>query len=170
MRRLIKYLIKKLESYLDKKGSYFIITGRPINNTETVPYLKRYFLFRSNFLNIYLHRFLRSDADELHDHPWNFATYVVEGEYKEHTFYGVNHRKEGSLAIRKATDFHRVEVDKDRPLGEVNNSPLTLFISGPRKKEWGFISRNYGFSHSKPRWVPYWEYLNVERKKKEDWD
>lgn len=170
MRRLIKHIVKKLETHLHSKGKYFVITGRPINNTETVPYLMRYFVFRSSFFNIYIHRFLRSDADELHDHPWNFGTYVVEGEYKEHTFYGVNHRKEGSFAYRRSTDFHRVEVDKNRSMDEINEAPLTLFFSGPRKKEWGFMSRNYGYSHAKPRWIPYWEYLKVERKEKEDWD
>ena len=167
---MIRTFIKLLETYLYNKGKYFVITGRPINNTETVPYLVRYFVFRSKWLNVYIHRFLRSDADELHDHPWDFATYVVEGSYKEHTFYGVTEREQGSLAFRRATDFHRVEVDKNRPIEEVKDAPLTLFVSGPRKKEWGFISREYGYSHSKPQWIPYWNYLKVERKEKEDWD
>lgn len=41
-------------------------------------------------INIYLHHFQRSDDDRaLHDHPWWFnASWILEGEYDEITFWG----------------------------------------------------------------------------------
>ena len=51
-------------------GRYRIINDR----IDEEPYLERYYLFlkeRNNFpFNIFLHRFLKSDPDDLHDHPW----------------------------------------------------------------------------------------------------
>ena len=51
------------------------------------PYLLRWFLIPQNrFLNVYLHRFLRSDDDRaLHDHPWWNVSLLLEGAYTEHT-------------------------------------------------------------------------------------
>ena len=38
------------------------------------PYLERYYVFlkdRTYFpFNVFLHRFLKSDPDDVHDHPW----------------------------------------------------------------------------------------------------
>lgn len=51
------------------------------------PYMLRWWLIRRNrFFNIYLHKFLRSDDDRaLHDHPWLNMSYLLDGEYIEHS-------------------------------------------------------------------------------------
>src|SRR3954465_13658675 len=52
------------------------------------PYLTRWTLFgaRSNGnVAVYLHRFHRSDADELHNHPWPFISIILAGGYWERT-------------------------------------------------------------------------------------
>ena len=55
---------------LDKLGRKRIIMDR-VNND---PYLERYYLFlkdRKRFpFNIFLHKFLKGDPDDVHDHPW----------------------------------------------------------------------------------------------------
>lgn len=49
---------------------------------EVLVYLRRYFLFRSRFGNIYLHQILRSDDDpDPHDHPWSFVSLILSGGY-----------------------------------------------------------------------------------------
>jgi hypothetical protein len=54
---------------LDRLGRRRVVMDR-VNNE---PYLERYYLFlkdRDTFpFNIFLHKFLRSDPDDLHDHP-----------------------------------------------------------------------------------------------------
>jgi hypothetical protein len=49
------------------------------------PYLERYYLFlkdRKRFpFNVFLHKFLKSDPDDVHDHPWPYATIILKGGY-----------------------------------------------------------------------------------------
>lgn len=112
------------------------------------PYLRRHWLLpRNKLFNVYVHEFLRSDDDRaLHDHPWLFnASWMLDGQYVEHTIAagGISDR-----ALRVAGDFkfrwggapHRVEL---------TGAPCwTVFITGPRVREWGFHCPN-GWVHWK---------------------
>ena len=111
------------------------------------PYLRRWFVLpRNPVFNVYLHQFLRSDDDRaLHDHPWLFnASLLLRGSYVEHTIKagGIEMRtlrQAGAFKLRCGPAPHRVELLGD-PFAEVEN-PLpcwTLFITGPRVRQWGF--------------------------------
>lgn len=154
--RLAKTLIRHCES----KNKYWVITGRPNEGTmKEVPYLVRYFVFRSKWLSVYIHRFLRSDTDGLHNHPWNFATLLLEGGYKEHTFFGVNERsaRKNRFVTRKTSDFHRVEIDGFYTFEERDKAPLTVLVHGPYKGDWGFLNPHTS------KWEPWWTYLNLPK-------
>ena len=75
----MKWFLKLLE----RIGRKRIVMDR-INNE---PYLERYYLFlkdRKYFpFNVFLHRFLKSDPDDVHDHPWPYATLILKGGYYE---------------------------------------------------------------------------------------
>jgi hypothetical protein len=122
------------------------------------PYLRRHWLIpRNRLLNVYVHEFLRSDDDRAHhDHPWLFnASYLLEGEYVEHTIRagGVlvrTHRKAGDWKFRWGKAPHRVELignEGDPPeVPFVEAAPCwTVFITGPRVREWGFYCMERGF-------------------------
>lgn len=50
------------------------------------PYLIRFYLFWFLGFNLKLHVIIRSDAErELHDHPWDYFSYMISGGYKEET-------------------------------------------------------------------------------------
>lgn len=108
----------------------FIIGGKD------QPYLKRWWIIpRNRWFNIYLHKFLRSDDDRaLHDHMYINFSYLLKGQYVEHTIAqgGVHHSKRykaGVFRFRLPTTAHRIEVDQ----------PVwSLFVTGPRVREWGF--------------------------------
>lgn len=124
----------------NKRQPDFIIGG------ESSPYLRRWWLIpRNKWFNVYLHEFLRSDDDRaLHCHPWLNFSYLLEGEYIEHTIAagGIHyaaHRKAGNWKFRFATSAHRIEVGKPC---------WTLFITGPVVREWGFHCVK-GFRHWK---------------------
>ena len=72
-------LLKLLERF-DRKR---IVMDR-VNNE---PYLERYYLFlkdRKRFpFNVFLHKFLKSDPDDVHDHPWPYFTLILRGGYWE---------------------------------------------------------------------------------------
>ncbi|MGA0569608.1 hypothetical protein ACO2Q9_02685 [Variovorax sp. VNK109] len=111
------------------------------------PYLKRHRLLPSNpLLNIFVHEFLRSDDDRaLHDHPWLFnISVLLSGEYREHTPHGVFARYCGDIVFRWWKSPHRVELltiadfVSSQPYNDTPISCWTLFIRGPRIREWGF--------------------------------
>lgn len=161
MRWLIEKICNALVKWCVKKNRIFMITGGDQGNTV---YLVRYIVFKSRFGCIYIHRFMRTDADDPHDHPWNFWTYVISGGYTEKFFdkskpvhqnnkylsYWTateNKRLPGSLAYRKCTDIHVVKTDKERHMGELEGAPYTLCFMGPRRRDWGFWPLGYNGAH-----------------------
>ena len=111
------------------------------------PYLLRWFVIpRNPFLNIYLHEFHRPDDDRaLHDHPWMWASYVIDGQYVEHTIKSglpvQRLRKPGSWAFRLPKTAHRIELEKGLVSDDGRQLYFrcwTLFITGPRIRNWGF--------------------------------
>lgn len=131
-------------------------------------YLRRWYLLpRNPVFNVYLHNFLRSDDDRaLHDHPWHWASLLLRGQYIEHTIAagGIHHRQlrqPGSIKLCAPWRAHRVELvsagselapasERIRYLAglQAADAPLpcwTLFITGPRVREWGFHCAQQGF-------------------------
>lgn len=153
MKLLIEYLVHKLVQWCIRNNRVFHITG---DGQEDV-YLVRYIVFKSKWGCFYIHRFMRSDASDPHDHPWNFFTYIVSGGYEEHFFdvskpviengrfesfwrKKINVRKAGSLAYRRATDIHRVVIPQRFMMKDIQRAPLTACIMFKRKRHWGFWS------------------------------
>lgn len=145
--------------FLEKFGRKRIVMDR-VNDQ---PYLERYYIFlkdRTRFpFNIFLHKFLKSDPDDLHDHPWPYATLILKGGYWEWVpqFNSLNQkvgeiavwRKPGHFRICKATSFHRIELDPDVEC-------WTLFMPGPKQREWGFLSKG--------KWIQWEQYLTSRAK------
>ena len=111
------------------------LSCRTIKGLDGSEYLlRRYLLPRNRFLNIYLHRFLGSDDDRaLHDHPWYSVSCVLNGRLIEHCSDGTTREiKRGKFTVRSPKFQHRIEL----PQGE---SAITLFITGPVVRTWGFV-------------------------------
>lgn len=115
------------------------------------PYMRRWWVIpRNRWFNVYLHHFLRSDDDEaLHDHPWWNLSWILRGRYLE--IVPVNQREpsgESRVRFRMASDFafrkasfaHRVQLLNIWPphVRPMPRACWTLFITGPRIREWGF--------------------------------
>ena len=152
------FLSKFLLNTLDRLGRKRIVTDRQDNE----PYLERYYVFlkdRTWFpFNVFLHKFLKSDPDDVHDHPWPYATLILKGCYYEWVakFNSLGEkigeermwRGPGHFRVCSATSYHRIELDPDV-------TAWTLFMPGPKKREWGFLVNN--------KWVRHDQYLQ-ERK------
>lgn len=111
------------------------------------PYLRRWHVVpRNRLFNIYLHEFRRSDDDRaLHDHPWVNASILLCGAYIEHTIdAGGIHRRRcfrpGDIRLRLPSSAHRVELISGVP-------SWSLFLTGPRIREWGFHCPHAGWVH-----------------------
>lgn len=151
-------MIQKFLSWLDAHGRKRIVMDRASDE----PYLERYYLFlkeRESFpFNVFLHKFLKSDPDDVHDHPWPYATLILKGGYWEWIphFDTVGRktgeyqvwRSPGHFRVSKANSFHRIELDPDI-------TAWTLFMPGAKQRDWGFLVRN--------KWVQWEEYLKQRK-------
>lgn len=140
---MFKNLMKRL-------GRYRVIMDR----TDNEPYLERYYVFlkdRKTFpFNIFIHKFLKSDPDDLHDHPWGYFTLILRGGYWEYTPKGKFWRGPGHFRVNSAKSLHRIEV-------ESGITAWTMFIPFVKKREWGFIKKG--------KWIQHEQYLNARKDK-----
>ena len=139
-----------LKNLFARLGRYRVIMDRENNE----PYLERYYLFlrdRQWFpFNVFLHKFLKSDPDDVHDHPWPYATLILRGGYYEWTPVFDKEGKKiaefctwrgpGHFRVCRANSFHRIELDP-------NITAWTLFMPGPKQRDWGFLVRNQWVQH-----------------------
>lgn len=141
---------------------------RIINGPDDKPYLERYHLLRLPFgYQVYLHRFVASDPGRgLHNHPWQHAiSWVLSGTYEEIRMRGAlqdnqlqSRRLEaGSFNLIGGQVFHRINIQPGREC-------WSLFIHGPRAKDWGFLRGKDYVRHelvvaqeSNPQW---WKQAN----------
>ena len=69
--------------FLERNGRKRVVMDR----VDSEPYLERYYVFlkdRTWFpFNVFIHKFLKSDPDDVHDHPWPYATLILKGGYWE---------------------------------------------------------------------------------------
>lgn len=142
---------------LERLGRKRIILDRVAEE----PYLERYYVFlkdRKWFpFNIFVHKFLKSDPDDVHDHPWPYATVILKGGYFEWTpVFGDEGNKIGEVCqwrapghfrVCRSTSYHRIELD---PSVEC----WTMFMPGPQKREWGFLVNN--------KWIHNEQYLTAK--------
>lgn len=152
-------MLKRLSEFLKRHGRQRIILDRQSQE----PYLERYYLFlkeRKWFpFNIFLHKFLKSDPDDVHDHPWPYATLILKGGYyewiPEFNDQGKKFREycvwrgPGSFRVCRANSYHRIELVKDVEC-------WTLFMPGPHIREWGFLVDN--------KWTHNEEYIEQRKK------
>ena len=95
-----------------------------MDRVDNQPYLERYYLFlkdRKTFpFNVFLHKFLKGDPDDIHDHPWPYATLILKGGYYEWTpnfdstgakISETRHwRRPGHFRICSPNSYHRIEL------------------------------------------------------------
>lgn len=127
-----------------------VLTEKAPPGEQLAIYLQRWYVIPHNrFFNIYVHHFMRSDEDRaLHDHPWPSMSILLVGRYLEHMPNGKSAiRSEGHFYVRRASAAHRIEL-LDIYNRNKTAQVLTLFITGPHVREWGFLCPN-GWRHWK---------------------
>lgn len=145
-KRLITMLKSRIFMAFNRMMRNLMVERQPdfVIGGQERPYLRRWWIIpRNPIFNVYLHQFLRSDDDRaLHDHPWLFnCSILVDGFYAEHTPDGVATRFAGDWKFRWGRAPHRIELLTAAPAGEEKEMTfpcVTLFITGPRVRQWGF--------------------------------
>lgn len=113
-------------------------------------YLHRWYIIpRNKYFNVYLHKFYCNDEDRaLHDHPWWSCSFLLKGEVKEHQLNKIKLIPWLFPIIRSARFCHRLEL--------VHGPVITLFITGPRIRHWGF--------HCPNNWKPWEKFTSADGK------
>jgi len=115
-----------------------------ITRSDGKIYLIRWTLFTCKYFSLKVHKFLLSDDNISHDHPWDFVTFIIRGGYIEYipTFMGsyfpaeFNPEKSkihhpGDILYRPAKWIHRIEV---------HQTCWTFVITLRKKQSWGFYT------------------------------
>lgn len=128
-----------------------VIYGCEARGDGDSAYLTRWELFACRWGAVYVHKFHRSDAADLHDHPWAFVSLILWRGYVEETqafpsravprsafearVRAITRRRKwpGMLLFRRARHAHRVELVDGKPA-------WSLMIRGPYVREWGFFT------------------------------
>jgi hypothetical protein len=120
-----------------------------MDRIDNEPYLERYYVLfntrQHKGFNVYLHKFLKGDPDDVHDHPWSYATFILAGGYYEwipqfnpdgtKSCEIRKWRGPGHFRICRPESYHRVEL-------KPGVTAWTLFMPGPHKRQWGFLVDN----------------------------
>lgn len=105
------------------------------------PYLFRWYIMYDEAIGgLMLHLQVADDPERpLHDHPWDNTSLILAGGYRERIqSFPPNgevepfERKPGDLIERAAHEAHRLS------LPEGVSYTITLFMCGPKVKDWGF--------------------------------
>jgi hypothetical protein len=92
---------------------------------------------RNPFFNVFLHHIIESDDDRaLHDHPWVSLSVILDGSYVEITRTGERLWPTDAIIFRRAKHAHRLVI---KPLDASFSGALSLFITGPTIRQWGFL-------------------------------
>ena len=154
---------------MDMAGRKRVIMDRSGNT----PYMVRYYLlFRDRKddtrFNVFIHKIIKSDEDDLHDHPWGYFTFILSGGYwetvgdvevnmdnDEITEFKTATRWCGRFYMQKVDDthIHRLELKKDENTG-YETPCWSLFIPFTRTRDWGF----YTMEHDGLKWKSAEEY------------
>lgn len=97
------------------------------------PYLYRWVLILFGY-SFRLHHWVKSDDNRhLHDHAWNFYTFIIRGHYYDVTESGEEKMEASTITYRNAEHKHYVRVPE--------GGCWTLLLTGKRVRKWGFWVR-----------------------------
>lgn len=147
MRWLAKFLYPRMMRLAEGRRPDFEV----VRDGDKEVYLRRWWVIpRNNYFNVYLHHMLRDDDPILHDHMYvsvslmvgrgllmeNYCLRPKSGELPVHRSRWVH---EGDVVFRSSRMAHQLIVLRET---------WTIFVTGPRIKEWGFYCPK-GFRHWK---------------------
>lgn len=118
-------------------------------------YLTRYGIVQTPWFSVFVHRMDGPDSrSTLHDHPWQFVSFVLKGGYHERRLEphkrGVYTRRVTRVNVMRTHDAHSIER-------LIRVPTWTLMVTGPRRRVWGYWRRewvDYG-THVRWTWTQY---------------
>lgn len=150
MRWLARWLLPRLQDYLAADPPDFQV----IRGEDRLVYLRRWWVIRRNrFFNVYLHNMILDDDATLHDHPYASLSLVLTDGLQERYCLQPGwddlmrvprlDGSQGPIELRMRFRSPRAGdlVYRSSRLAHqliVKEPAWTLFVTGPRVREWGF--------------------------------
>ena len=118
------------------------------------PFLRRWHLIsENNALNIYLHKWTAPDDVSLglHDHPWDSRSLHLSGPplWELQPIGGVGDTISSWMKFPVEDDCRRLATHIHAITGDMteDDPTCTLFITGPKIREWGFWAKGKPWQH-----------------------
>ena len=158
--KLTAFILERTAHLNDNNPRVRIIKDR---NDEDDYLIRHYMLIqdRKDFpFNVFLHKFMKGDEDDIHDHPWGFFHLILSGGYYEHVTAnedGVSLDK-GLKRVWRGPGYWKIVGPSYKHRIELGDSkPWTIFIPFKRCRDWGFWIPNDGTPD-----CPEWEKIGHE--------
>ena len=107
-------------------------------------------------IRLYIHRFTGNDCADLHDHPNDFLSLGVWGQYSEEEW--CPKFKRSFTKIYKAPFFRYLKASHTHRISLINEKPVwTIVLMFPKIREWGFFK----FIEGKRKWIHWKTYVDM---------
>lgn len=103
-----------------------------IKSQEGTLHFRRWRLVETKYFRFYVHQIFEFDKDEhLHNHPWNFLSFVLKGGYIEVLSKGKQKLvPRFRFNFHKAADYHRIVW--------IQKPTISLFLAFGKYRTWGY--------------------------------
>jgi hypothetical protein len=137
--------MEKLEGTDGSRWAFLKTTFIPETATAETALLKRWRLIQTPLFAVFLHKHFKPDPGrDLHDHPYNFWTWILKGDYSER-------RDGGRLIVWRTGSLHFMKAEWLHSIHALSRIPTwSLLFVGRRRRMWGFDTDD--------GWVPYKKY------------
>lgn len=109
-------------------------------------HFRRWRIIETSRFSVYIHGIYKADEDKhMHDHPWDYTRIILSGFYDE-CFINEAGRQESTVTTpwkiikRKAEMLHTIRELYTKRV-------FTLFITGRKRREWGYRVDNQWIDH-----------------------
>lgn len=133
---------------------------KEIISKDGVLHFRRWRILSTKYLSIYIHEIFKADEDvHMHDHPWNYKSYVLSGIFLEESFdtsqkYSKFRVLEKHHSVeRTASVFHTIK-------NIFTDKVVTLFVTGKKYKDWGYLVDGKWIQHEEYRKMKHQGLLN----------
>lgn len=103
-----------------------------IKSQDGVLHFQRWRILETKYFRFYIHKIFESDKDaHLHNHPWHFLSFLIQGSYTEKLSNGkYNTVNRFGINTHKASDYHKVTL--------IKNPVISLFFAFGKYRLWGY--------------------------------
>lgn len=117
------------------------VLGRSDVNINGQLYMRRWLIGPKSWYGIRIHHIVKSDVGPLHDHPFDFVSFILWGGYGEELPNRYEWHEPFTLVRHKAEDLHLIKLLQYPALPgteRMEGAAWTLVFRGPYRRDWGF--------------------------------